>query len=83
MQDNEQREAVETAETADSADASSAAAGEPRKVSLAEAVKRKLEQKKQQQAVARNNGGRPDTGTKALKSQLSKKPNNQRKRMGV
>ncbi|AJY74386.1 hypothetical protein [Paenibacillus beijingensis] len=78
MSENEQRQAAGTEDVS-----SSAAAGEPRKVSLAEAVKRKLEQKKQQQAVGRNSVGHHDTGTKAMKSQMTKKPNNQRKRMGV
>lgn len=57
---------------------------EPKKVSLAEAVKQKLAQKKQEQA----NGGKqqkhgPGGNQQVLKSQNTKKVNNQRKKMGV
>ena len=55
---------------------------EKKKVSLAEAMKQKLAQKQQQ-----TNNGKLENGivkkTQPLKSQLTKKPNNQRKRMGV
>ncbi|MFS0727066.1 hypothetical protein [Paenibacillus sp. 1P07SE] len=60
-----------------------AEAAEPRKVSLAEAMKQKLEQKKQAQAA----GGKQKhdiAGNQAtMRSQNTKKINNQRKRMGV
>jgi hypothetical protein len=55
---------------------------EKKKVSLAEAMKQKLAQKQQQ-----TSNGKLENGivkkTQPLKSQLTKKPNNQRKRMGV
>ena len=57
--------------------------GEPRKVSLAEAMKQKLQQKQQAQA----GGGKQKhdiAGNQAtMRSQNTKKINNQRKRMGV
>ncbi|GBF76567.1 hypothetical protein PA598K_05045 [Paenibacillus sp. 598K] len=56
---------------------------QPRKVSLAEAMKQKLQQKKQSQAA----GGKQKhdiAGNQAtMRSQSTKKINNQRKRMGV
>lgn len=55
---------------------------EKKKVNLAEAMKQKLAQKQQQ-----TSNGKLENGivkkTQPLKSQLTKKPNNQRKRMGV
>ncbi|KEF39046.1 hypothetical protein M670_01432 [Schinkia azotoformans MEV2011] len=55
---------------------------EKKKIGLAEAIKQKLAQKQQQ-----TNNGKLENGlvkkTQPLKSQLTKKPNNQRKRMGV
>ncbi|MNH31258.1 hypothetical protein D3C78_1233880 [compost metagenome] len=56
---------------------------QPKKLTQAEKAKQLLAQKKQAQ-----NGGLPgqknlSTGTKALKSQNTKKVNNQRKKMGV
>lgn len=55
---------------------------EKKKVSLAEAMKQRLAEKQQQA-----NNGKFENGivkkTQPLKSQLTKKPNNQRKRMGV
>jgi len=59
-------------------------APEAKKISLAEMVKRKLEQDK----AGRSGNGRPSaghqpTGTKKLKSQMTKKVNNQKKRTGV
>jgi len=53
---------------------------QPKKVSLADAIKQKLEQKKQQQNNKANHFG--DTGTKTMKSQNVKKVNNQRRRTG-
>jgi len=55
----------------------------PQRVSLAEAMKRKLEQKKQAQAQAKGGQDHFSTETKKLKSQINKKPNNQKKRTGV
>jgi len=55
---------------------------EPKKISLAEAMKRKLEQK-QQQAQAKGGRDHYSTETKKLQSQINKKPNNQKKRTGV
>ena len=54
---------------------------EPKKVSLQELMKQKLASKKQQQSSG-------NTGINAVKdmtkkNQITKKPNNQRKRMGV
>ncbi|XEC96353.1 hypothetical protein AB6A23_07355 [Paenibacillus tarimensis] len=57
---------------------------EPRKVSLAEAVKRKLAQKKQEQAGGGKQQKHEAIGNQPkMKSQNTKKINNQRKRMGV
>ncbi|WP_110931352.1 hypothetical protein [Paenibacillus bouchesdurhonensis] len=55
---------------------------EPRKVDLAEAMRQKLQQKKQQQAAANKPGFTGTQQTKAMKSQNTKKPNNQRRRTG-
>ncbi|GGF95474.1 hypothetical protein [Paenibacillus abyssi] len=56
----------------------------PRKVSLAEAMKQKLAQKKQAQADANNQKKHQVAGNQPkMKSQNTKKINNQRKRMGV
>lgn len=52
----------------------------PKKISLAEAVKQKLAQKKQEQA--KKPSSFHDSGTKVLKTQNNKKPNNQRRRTG-
>ncbi|CAH0119360.1 MULTISPECIES: hypothetical protein [unclassified Paenibacillus] len=54
---------------------------EPKKINLADAIKQKLAQKKQQQFDQKHqfNGG---GNIKALKSQNTKKPNNQRRRTG-
>jgi hypothetical protein len=58
-------------------------AGEPKKVSLAEAMKRKLEQKKQAQTDGKGQQDHYSTETKKMQSQIKKKPNNQKKRTGV
>lgn len=59
-------------------------AAEPRKVSLAEAMKRKLAQKKQEQAKSKDlPNGHHTTDVKQMKSQINKKPNNQKRRTGV
>ncbi|RRJ62020.1 hypothetical protein EHV15_02850 [Paenibacillus oralis] len=55
---------------------------EPRKIDLAEAMRQKLAQKKQQQQAAGKPGMKDGFQTKALKSQNNKKPNNQRRRTG-
>jgi hypothetical protein len=57
-------------------------AKEPRKIDLAEAMRQKLQQKKQQQQAANKPGMKDNLQTKALKSQNNKKPNNQRRRTG-
>ncbi|GIP24418.1 hypothetical protein [Paenibacillus sp. J22TS3] len=54
---------------------------EPKKIDLAEAMRLKLQQKKQNQTANKQNPGTPNN-TKALKSQNVKKPNNQRRRTG-
>ncbi|MCP8968083.1 hypothetical protein [Ectobacillus ponti] len=55
---------------------------EAKKVSLQEAMKQMLEQKKQAQAGGKLENGLVKT-TKGMKSQQTKKPNNQRRRTGV
>lgn len=55
---------------------------EPRKIDLAEAMRQKLQQKKEQQRNANKPGSPANLQTKALKSQNNKKPNNQRRRTG-
>jgi hypothetical protein len=56
---------------------------EIKKVSLADAVKQKLAQQKQAQSQGNKQGGFNGNQPKALKTQSTKKINNQRKRMGV
>lgn len=56
---------------------------EPRKISLAEAMKRKLEQKKQAASASKAQQDHFSTETKKMRSQIKKKPNNQKKRTGV
>ncbi|SDX75077.1 hypothetical protein [Paenibacillus sp. CF384] len=57
---------------------------EPKKISLAEAMKQKLAQKKQDQANANNKQKHgPGGNQQTMKSQNHKKVNNQRKKMGV
>ncbi len=53
-----------------------------KKISLKEAMKQQLESKKQNQSGG-NFHNAPVKSAKALKSQLTKKTNNQRKRTGV
>lgn len=53
-----------------------------KKVSLEEAMKQVLANKKQGQAAGKAGSG-PVKSTKAMKSQQTKKPNNQRRRTGV
>lgn len=55
---------------------------EPRKVNLADAIRQKLEQKKQQAGSGKPGAYQPGT-TPKMKSQNTKKPNNQRRRTGV
>ncbi|WP_088041119.1 hypothetical protein [Bacillus sp. EAC] len=54
---------------------------EPKKVSLQDLMKQKLASKKQQQSS--NNTGLNSVKDMTKKNQIAKKPNNQRKRMGV
>ncbi|WP_179295374.1 hypothetical protein [Bacillus sp. FJAT-45350] len=54
---------------------------EKKKVSLQEAIKQKLAEKKQAQAAGKANGWVSSNQT--MKSQQTKKSNNQRKRRGV
>ncbi len=53
----------------------------PGKISLQEAMKRKLAEKKQAQAQG-NMPGHQKAGNHIVKSQQTKKPNNQRRRTG-
>ncbi len=53
-----------------------------KKVSLAEAIKNKLAQKKAEQAAQRANPKQTETNGPAVKSQMTKKVNNQRRRTG-
>jgi hypothetical protein len=62
-------------------DENNQSASEPKKVSLAEAIRNKLAQKKQDQQNEKNNNGLRGQNEKA-KSQITKKPNNQRRRTG-
>lgn len=59
-------------------------AKEPRKVSLAEAIKNKLAQKQeaQRQENANRAKGLDKAGNQTMKSQMTKKVNNQRRRTG-
>lgn len=54
-----------------------------KKISLGDAMKRMLEQKKQAKRQAVNPQGHYTTDVKAMRSQIKKKPNNQKKRTGV
>lgn len=54
----------------------------PGKISLQEAMKRKLAEKKAAQAQA-NSSFNPKAKNQIMKSQQTKKPNNQRRRTGV
>jgi hypothetical protein len=56
---------------------------EPKKISLAEAMKRKLAEKKQAQSQDKNQHSHVNTGVQKMTSQIKKKPNNQKKRTGV
>lgn len=55
---------------------------EIRKVSLADAIKNKLAQKKQAQQDAKNNPLQRAGNDAVMRSQNNKKPNNQRRRTG-
>jgi hypothetical protein len=57
-------------------------AGEPKKITLEEAIKRKLAQKKEQQNSNKQHNQHA-TGVQAMKHQQTKKSNNQRRRTGV
>jgi hypothetical protein len=54
---------------------------QPKKVSLAEAMRRKLAQDKQNQAKEQN-ATKLKSGNQTVKSQHTKKPNNQRRKTG-
>ncbi len=57
---------------------------ETKKISLAEMAKRKLEMNKAGGSVhGGKQAGHQQTGTKKMKSQMTKKVNNQKKRTGV
>lgn len=56
---------------------------ESKKVSLGDAMKRMLELKKQAQRQGKDRQDHFSTGVKAMRSQIKKKPNNQKKRTGV
>jgi hypothetical protein len=58
------------------------AAPERKKISLEEAIKQKLAAKKQQ-STNQDNRFHTNQSSKGMKSQHTKKPNNQRKRTGV
>ncbi|NOU99005.1 hypothetical protein [Paenibacillus planticolens] len=53
-----------------------------KKVSLADAIKQKLAQKKADQAAARANPKQAGNTNQSAKSQMTKKVNNQRRRTG-
>lgn len=54
----------------------------PKKISLQELMQQKLAAKKQANG-GNNNNANHSTATKSLKTQLTKKPNNQKRRTGV
>ncbi|CEG25790.1 hypothetical protein [Bacillus sp. B-jedd] len=56
---------------------------EPKKISLQEAMKQQLANKKNQAAAGAKGKGAGDTSTKKMKSQLTKKPSNTRRKMGT
>ena len=55
---------------------------EPKKVSLQDAIRQKLAQKKEQANSGNQSSAYFEGGPKAMKSQNNKKPNNQRRRTG-
>ncbi|OXM87874.1 hypothetical protein [Paenibacillus rigui] len=55
---------------------------EPKKVSLADAIKNKLAQKKQAQADNKSGSQQRAGNSAVMRSQNNKKPNNQRRRTG-
>jgi hypothetical protein len=54
---------------------------EKKKITLQEAIKRKLAEKKQEQANQKN-APKGENKAKAMKNQITKKPNNQHRRTG-
>lgn len=56
---------------------------EPKKISLADAMKKKLAEKKLAQSNQNQKQKHELSGNQSMKSQLTKKPNNQKKRTGV
>jgi hypothetical protein len=59
-----------------------AEAGAPKKITLEEAIKRKLAQKKEQQSGNKQTN-QHSTSVQAMKHQQTKKSNNQKRRTGV
>ncbi|MFO1443246.1 hypothetical protein KDN24_08460 [Bacillus sp. Bva_UNVM-123] len=53
-----------------------------KKISLQEAMRQQLENKKNQSSTGKGNKN-ADVSTKKMKSQLTKKPSNTRRKMGV
>ncbi|KAA0550207.1 hypothetical protein FZW96_02395 [Bacillus sp. BGMRC 2118] len=56
---------------------------EKKKISLQEAIKQQLANKKQANESGASNSKKGDTGTQKMKSQHTKKPNNQRRKTGA
>ncbi|AEI41520.1 hypothetical protein [Paenibacillus mucilaginosus] len=71
-----------TEQNNESVNAGAGESSEPRKVSLADAIKNKLAQKKQDQKDGKLGGGMRAGNDAVMRSQNNKKPNNQRRRTG-
>ncbi|MBM6619803.1 hypothetical protein [Bacillus suaedaesalsae] len=56
---------------------------EKKKISLQEAIKQQLANKKQANENGNSNSKQGGTGTQKMKSQHTKKPNNQRRKTGA
>lgn len=56
---------------------------EKKKISLQDAIKQQLANKKQANANEKGNTKQGSTGTQKMKSQHTKKPNNQRRKTGA
>ena len=83
MKRSEVKRMSENQQTPQSAETQPAEGAEPRKISLAEAMKQKMAQKKAAQAQANSQQKHQVSGNQMMKSQQTKKQNNQRRRMGV
>lgn len=70
-------------QSSDSNPSASADKPEQKKISLAEAMKQRLAQKKQASAQGGGQQSGFSTDVKQMRSQIKKKPNNQKKRTGV